>query len=406
MKKKENVIVCQHGARRRYVMARMIEELGLLKCLYIDSYSRSYLGRLALLLSPVINNQTLSRLAGRKVYGVPKNKVKSTDLPHLIEICQAIFKRKKLGLDLFLQRHALMSRRMKSWGVSKNDIVYSMYRENLDFIRWVKHKKAFLIVDVFISPLTEIVMEKEYAIKPEWAPTNISSQKEKEKLASMWAEVVQHADILVCPSNWVAEGIRKVTPEACRKVKVVPYGCSIDFNDKINKPTYGRILFVGGDALRKGLHYLAIASVTLAEKYDFLEFRVVGINDKSVINDPICKNFKFLGKLNKKEIQEEYLKADMFVLPSLSEGFAGVVAESIAAGCPVICTHETGAPIVNGREGLIIPSKSSVSITNAIDKFLIDRDFRNQCSINCINNREFYGEEHWKKRLKSVFDGI
>ncbi|PMO59270.1 hypothetical protein BCT07_09675 [Vibrio breoganii] len=390
------IIVCQHGARRRYAVPRMFEKQGILEAFYTDSYAQSMLGVIASKLGTIAPS-TLQRLTRRCITGIPKNKIHATDYMFFIEFLQACLGRKKVGIQLFLQRHQILSKQMKNWGLRESSIVYSMYHENLDFIKWAKSEGAISVVDVFISPITDAVMEEEIHKFPDW--NTISNASEVKINSQLWNETAELADLLICPSEWVAEGIRQMTPEATDKIRIVPYGCSIDYQGRTNKPIKGRVLFAGGDALRKGLHYLAEAASVLKKHLPELDVRIAGVLPTLVTEHPICKNLNFLGKLTSSQMKEEYLTADVFVLPSLSEGFAGVVAESIGAGCPVIVTKEAGSPIVDEREGLIIPSKSSSALVGAIDRFVTDRKFRDKCSKACINQVSFYSEDEWGERL-------
>lgn len=397
------VIVCQHGSRHRYATPRMFERLGMLEALYTDSYAQSALGKIAIKLGKFAP-ASLQRLTGRCITGIPKEKIQTTDHMFAIELLQSIIRRKPSGIQLFLQRHQVLSKQMKEWGVREANVVYSMYHENLDFIKWAKSKGAMSVVDVFISPATDLVMESEILKLPEW---NYANNKQSKKLElQLWNETAEIADLLICPSEWVAEGVRKITPEASDKIRIVPYGCSMDYQGHTNKPVKERVLFAGGDALRKGLYYLAEAATELKKCFPDLDVRIAGALPISVTEHSICKDLHFLGKLTSEQMKQEFLSADVFVLPSLSEGFAGVVAESIGAGCPVIVTKEAGSPIVHEREGLIIPSKSSNALVEAIERLVSDRNFREQCSTACLEQRCFYSEAEWEKRLVRCIEEI
>ena len=291
---------------------------------------------------------------------------------------------------------------MITWGLQGAEVVYSMYHENLDFVRWAKKQGAKSVVDVFINPETTEIMQQEGKRFPEWVK---STDRETVNFENhLWRETVALADILLCPSEWVAEGVRKISLGAELKIKIVPYGCSIDYQGRANKSVEGRVLFAGGDALRKGLHYLCEASSIVKNKIPELDVRVAGSLPENVVKHPVCRDLNFLGKLTSVQMKEEYLSADVFVLPALSEGFAGVIAEAISAGCPVIVTKEAGSPIVHEREGLIVPSKDVEMLADAIERIVTDRTLRSACSWNCLQQISFYSEEQWQKRLVAALE--
>ncbi len=390
------VLVCQHGARHRYAIPRMLESEGVLSAFYTDSSAESLLGKCIKLLggyAPV----KWQRFARWDIQGLPREKVFSSDLYCLPELRQMLMMSKKRGIYLYQQRHHYLSSKMQGWGLQGANVVYSMYHENLDFIRWAKQQGIKSVVDVFVSPLTEEIMEREYRFFPDWNGEQDEDAVRLER--KLWEETAKVADVLACPSEWVAEGVRATTPLACSKIRVVPYGCSIRYNGAVNSPVEGRVLFAGREPLRKGLHYLAWAATQLKAEMPGLDVRVAGFMPPEVLSHPVCKDLNFLGQLTGKQMEEEYLAADVFVLPALSEGFAGVVAEAIGAGCPVIVTRETGSPIVHEREGLVIPSRDVDALAGAIRRMVADRDFRNRCSARCLDQVPFYSETRWQERL-------
>ena len=71
-----------------------------------------------------------------------------------------------------------------------------------------------------------------------------------------------------------------------------------------------------------------------------------------------------------------YAMADVFVLPSLSEGSPNALLEAMACGLPVVATRVGGVPEIatNGTTALLVPSKDPVSLARAIDRLLDDVD--------------------------------
>ena len=61
-------------------------------------------------------------------------------------------------------------------------------------------------------------------------------------------------------------------------------------------------------------------------------------------------------------------EADLFVLPSIEDGFARTITEALACGLPVITTPRTVRPelIVPGRNGEIVPIRDAPALAEAI----------------------------------------
>lgn len=80
----------------------------------------------------------------------------------------------------------------------------------------------------------------------------------------------------------------------------------------------------------------------------------------------------FAGKRN--DIPNIMKALDVFVLPSLWEGFGLVPLEAMAAQKPVVATSVSAIPevIVDGETGLLIPPKDSIALADAILKLLDD----------------------------------
>src|SRR5581483_5428280 len=73
-----------------------------------------------------------------------------------------------------------------------------------------------------------------------------------------------------------------------------------------------------------------------------------------------------------------YRAADLFVLPSLQEGFPRVIYEAMTQGLPVIATAVGGIPevVVEGESGLLVPPGSESALAQAIDRLLSDGELR------------------------------
>lgn len=79
------------------------------------------------------------------------------------------------------------------------------------------------------------------------------------------------------------------------------------------------------------------------------------------------------------DIAQEYMKADIFVLPSRFEGFGLVLVEALSFGLPVIsfdCPAGPAEILHDGVNGLLVPPSNIDELANALTKFMNDDSVR------------------------------
>ena len=93
----------------------------------------------------------------------------------------------------------------------------------------------------------------------------------------------------------------------------------------------------------------------------------------------IAKHVNFVGGVQHgKELWEFFDQADVFVLPSLSEGTPKVVLEAMARGLPVIATEVGGIPSVvqHMQNGLLIPPADKSALESTLIQIADDTALR------------------------------
>jgi glycosyltransferase involved in cell wall biosynthesis len=135
-----------------------------------------------------------------------------------------------------------------------------------------------------------------------------------------------------------------------------------------------QVLYVGSLNLAKGFQYLTRAIRRLgAHKVDLEIVGATGTraarrvfqNERRGINVTAAPGDPLLA----------YQRAEIFVLPSLHDGFGFVVGEAMACGLPVIVTENCGASswIRNGKTGWIIPPGRDDALADAMTEALSRR---------------------------------
>jgi glycosyltransferase involved in cell wall biosynthesis len=74
----------------------------------------------------------------------------------------------------------------------------------------------------------------------------------------------------------------------------------------------------------------------------------------------------FTGAVPRVRSEEHWSWADVFVLPTLSDGFAITQLEAMARGLPVIATRRCGEVVEDGRSGILIEARDAEGLSNAL----------------------------------------
>lgn len=156
--------------------------------------------------------------------------------------------------------------------------------------------------------------------------------------------------------------------------------------------------------VRKGSHYLLEAVQGLKKQQADITLNLLGSPyyfDKII--EQYSDTFDHLGSVNLQSLIEHYNKSDVFILPSLSEGFGRVVLEAMACGTPCIVTENTGAGevITDGVDGFIVPAYNTEAIQEKIELLYNDRELASQMGQRA---RETALRNNWKKYQDTLID--
>ncbi|MDO9488658.1 MAG: glycosyltransferase family 4 protein [Sphingomonadaceae bacterium] len=162
-----------------------------------------------------------------------------------------------------------------------------------------------------------------------------------------------------------------------------------------------RLLFVGWLDREKGVTELLDACGELAASHDF-ELIFVGEGNMS---DPARRfaadrgledRIRFRGWLRGDALDREYAEADIFVLPSWSEGLPNAMIEAMAAGMAVVVSAVGNVPsaIDDGVNGVMVRPGDVPSLRNALTGLLVDPGERERLGANAHRTaRDRFGVE-------------
>ena len=149
--------------------------------------------------------------------------------------------------------------------------------------------------------------------------------------------------------------------------------------DKYNLPRKF-ILYVGNQKPHKNVGTLIKAFKELGNEDIYLVMNGKPSNDNSKLIKElgISNKVKNIGFVDDEDLASLYSLAEMFVFPSLYEGFGLPPLEAMACGCPVIVSDAASLPEVVGSSALVYSAKDNVELVNKIEQLL------NNVNINAI----------------------
>lgn len=384
-------IVIQIGARMHYAVPAILAKNKFLTFFYTDIHSNHFIFRFINFLIPEkLQFKSLKNLLARKLpFELNKKLVKDQMFSSLI-FFKDIKKRTKILFDRVINEN-----------FSGATAIYTNFiNDDIELIKKAKEKGIEIVHEVIITPTSGLTMLEEYNMYPNIESTN---ENDEEVRKGMQLDLIKWklSDKIIVASKLVFETLIELGVDS-KKIFLVPYGVNYEWFDYKPNPKKGRILFAGLVGLRKGVHYLAQASRILNSwGYDY-EIVVAG---KKLVdtNIDLFKGPKYLGHIPRSKIIKEYLSADVFILPTIAEGFGLVHLEAMACGLPIITTNNCGAVIENNKEGLIIPIRDPIAIANSIIKIVENRSLRNKMSKAAkVKASKYTWSEYSEKLLNAL----
>jgi glycosyltransferase involved in cell wall biosynthesis len=394
-------IVAQVGARRGYAVPAILEKAGMLERLYTDITGDIGLGAVvsSAAVLPLVG-KSARRLAARRL---PLNiRAKTMTFPgiSLVHTLREAMVARDPAAECRegIRFSNVLGRAMLRSGFGSATHMYSMLGECGPLFAEGKRRGLIAVSEIYVPLSTERILTEERKKFPGWefnAPdyATVCRGFDAEHLLSI------DADFAICPSEWVRGDLEQNFGLPNQRAAVVPYGVDPELFSVRNEPVRGRILFAGTADLRKGIHYLAMAAGNLVGGRKRYEFRVAGNVERSIATREQCCHLKFLGRVPRVKMRDEFTTADLFVLPSLAEGSAETTYEALACGVPVVTTLEAGSVVRDGIDGCIVPSRDPGALANAITEIVEDRQKRERMSRAARDRAHDYTWQRYGERL-------
>src|SRR5262249_20989883 len=135
-----------------------------------------------------------------------------------------------------------------------------------------------------------------------------------------------------------------------------------------------------------------------------VEFRIVGpIGVDRTADQAAARNLHWIGPIRRDQTGNEYRNADVFILPTWSDGFGLTQLEAQAWRLPVVASRFCGAGVEDGRNGIGLGAVTGDTIASALRRCLSSPELLLQLSKNALPMDRFVLES-FGDRLAGLFD--
>jgi glycosyltransferase involved in cell wall biosynthesis len=231
----------------------------------------------------------------------------------------------------------------------------------------------------------------------------------------------QVADQVVAISEQTKQDIVNFLSIDEKKITVIPPSCNTIFEQaageaqkeavrkKYSLPQ-DYVLFVSTIEYRKNLNNLILA---LKQLTNDVKLVVVGKHGshatkikKLIVELGLSEQVVFAEKVNFADLPAIYQMAEVFVYPSLFEGFGLPIIEAMYSKVPVITSNTSSMPEAAGKSSILIDPEKPAEIAAAIQKVLSDSSLRKTMVAEGLKHVDQFSEKNVSHKLVSLYKSL
>jgi Glycosyl transferases group 1 len=395
------VVVAQKGSREHFAIARALHRRGLLALLVADWYAPR--SRFARLLVNCLPRRIAERAMAAQAPELPPEVVRGLNgLGLWRRIPEAWSRARGHPYEGNVISGAMFARKISSIALPPHDVFLGYSYDSLEAMEAEKARGILTVVDQVDPGAFEDDLVVEEAKR--WKSYAVSEARPPEAYFRRNRQEWQAADVIIVNSDWPKKAlINSGAPK--HKLEVLPLAYEADIVEPPRRVDHDgenlRVLWLGTVCLRKGIQYLVEAArLLISHPIEFLVGGSLHISASGIREAP-C-NIKFLGQVPRSQARKFYNQGDVFVLPTISDGFALTQLEALAHGLPVIVTPNCGQVVEDGVTGFIIPPRDPKALAQAILRFLLDRNLSAKMAPQCLAAAQKFSITNYGERLVGI----
>jgi glycosyltransferase involved in cell wall biosynthesis len=219
--------------------------------------------------------------------------------------------------------------------------------------------------------------------------------KEEFYTKTLQPAALRKAQRIITPSLYSKKSIVEKLKISDSKIEVIYQGMGKQFKVIEDKQALGRIglklkldgkfiLTVGGETPSKNISRLIEAYALLKKKNVSHQLVITGIRNQDVLAKHLAEaqklgieaQVKIFGYVDEEDLIGLYNLTDLFIYPSLFEGFGFPPLEAMACGAVVAASNATSIPEVVGDAGLLFDGKNIQNMADSMHQLIKDETLR------------------------------
>lgn len=362
-------ICCQLGAREHYAIPRALHKAGQLNHLITDAWvsPSSALSQLPRAFLASLRDRFHTDLAQASVHAFTGSLVR-------FEIAQRI--QKSSGWQPIIARNYWFQRQAVQLldnsitpRLNSRPTLFAYSYAALELLRYAKTRGWRTILgQIDPGPVEENLVLEEHTrhstYQSNWQPA-------PPEYWFNWQEECSLADRIIVNSLWSSQALQQAGIPA-NKIDIIPlayeppqaYSFVRTYPLAFSAERPLRVLFLGQVNLRKGIAALLEAVELLRDQ--LIEFWLVGSQDIAQPSQDKHSRIRWIGSIPRSATAKYYQLADVFVFPTLSDGFGLTQLEAHTWKLPIIASRYCGEVVQDRVNGLILREVTGEAIAESL----------------------------------------
>jgi len=267
-----------------------------------------------------------------------------------------------------------------------NDIAADIRACDLAIVEFGHHYRLAEILPLLAGARVRTIFDYHGVTPPEFAAGN----GEALRAGQRWRALAWFADEITVHSRFMKRELQEATGVPPTRITVAPLSMTPTV-DSFSSPRFLQCrtgqagaefaLFVGRVAPNKRLPILIEALARLREERPRLHVAIIGDDSGAYRSEAarcmsvarelgVAERIHFLGSVSDADLAGAYASADLFVMPSVHEGFCMPVIEAMEHGLPVIASRATALPETLAGAGLLFEPDDAVDLARQMRRAL------------------------------------